>query len=762
MTAIFMVICNKVNRDTLLMIKNSFTIFFRLILIKFLLVNTSLIAGEVKIIDSRHYSNVFGEIRNFRIFLPPDYFENPQKKYPVIYYYHGWSQRYFGSTSAGGVDKGDENGGDNIANYVADHDVIVVKPDGYNRNPDDEYYLRPYNIQPVETFRQFPLYFPELVNFIDLNYRTISDREHRAVSGLSMGGFMSFWIGGKYPHLLCAIGNFCGSAEFMVGPRDFPVDYRHLDMYNNYAGINVRLNFGNQDFIRYYHRDMNRIWTQVMDNYEYKVYNAAHSTCGLSEMFDFIMKTFNNPPALPSRWDHIDVYPEFSVWNYEISSDRDLPGLTIIENADRRGFRCSVREFLPEGTLMPYVNLSVTTPPIYEKNTTYSVSDVDINSLKIIRYNVRSDNAGRLKIYFNGNIHEIGINNKDDNANICMASFAVENMDLPALNKDIVLKIKLLNKGGANGESVKATLSATRPSASVIKSQADFGTLGINEIAESPSTFTVHVRSDSIEIEKFMLTIKDKNNNEWREFFEIPFVKEVPEIKDYEIADGKTVTVSKAGIETETVFLGSGNGDGIANAGESIVVLVKDMNKLWRTYLTGSGKYINHNGIIVRKSDDWSSYDHVGGSAKYSIPLISSDCPENQVVGFNAEYWLPDYPNHIIRRGKIEIKVTGIDRTPPELLWVRVPGDNVVQAKINDGSKIKYVKAKLILKDNPDKYLEVELKDNGKDSDRVPNDNVFSFNIPDQKFGLYQIEITATDTFGNSMTKKSPGIFVLH
>ena len=66
------------------------------------LYTANLFAGDVTIIDSRHYSNVFGEIRNFRIFLPPGYFENPQKKYPVIYYYHGWSQRYFGSDKSGG------------------------------------------------------------------------------------------------------------------------------------------------------------------------------------------------------------------------------------------------------------------------------------------------------------------------------------------------------------------------------------------------------------------------------------------------------------------------------------------------------------------------------------------------------------------------------------------------------------------------------------------------------------------------------------
>src|ERR1044072_8433697 len=102
---------------------------------------------DVTIIDSRHYSTVFGEIRNYRIFLPPGYFADSHKKYPVIYFLHGWSQRSFG---AGGdvyaaFDTGVENHGDNIANFVSAHDVIVVKSDGYNRSADEKYYVRPYN-----------------------------------------------------------------------------------------------------------------------------------------------------------------------------------------------------------------------------------------------------------------------------------------------------------------------------------------------------------------------------------------------------------------------------------------------------------------------------------------------------------------------------------------------------------------------------------------------------------------------------------------
>ena len=192
-----------------------------------------------------------------------------------------------------------------------------------------------------------------------------------------------------------------------------------------------------------------------------------------------------------------------------------------------------------------------------------------------------------------------------------------------------------------------------------------------------------------MEVEKFKLTIRDENKKEWVEFFELPIKKDLPEIKNFEIADGKVFTVAKGGTDIETVLLGTGNGDGMANPGESIVILVKDQDKYWRTHLTYSDKYINPFGINTRVSDNWTDFDHVGASAKYSIPLISSDCPENHPVEFFAEYWLPEYPYHIIKQGVIKIKVNGKDKTAPKIKWVKIPADNILQARIYDGSKIR-------------------------------------------------------------------------
>ncbi len=166
-------------------------------------------------------------------------------------------------------------------------------------------------------------------------------------------------------------------------------------------------------------------------------------------------------------------------------------------------------------------------------------------------------------------------------------------------------------------------------------------------------------------------------------------------------------------------------------------------------------------------SDSWGSYDHVGGSAKYSVPVISSDCPQDHPVEFFAEYWLPDYPDHIIKRGKITINIAGEDQTAPFVHWVQLPGDNTLQARIYDGGKIAFARAILRskddpMKDNPGKTIKVELNDDGLDGDRAAGDNVFSVRIPEQKFGLYTVEIEVSDTYGNMRTEKEPRVFVLH
>lgn len=738
------------------------TIFTSVIFLLFFNITDS-VAQSDTIIDSRHYSNVFGEVRNFRIFLPPGYRTNQQKRYPVIYFFHGWGQRYFGegSDEYAGYDKGNQNKGDNIANYVAKHEVIVVKADGYNRRNDEEYYRRPYNVLPVETYRQFPIYFPELVNYIDDHFKTIANRQHRAISGLSMGGFMTFFLAAKYPHLVSSAGSFCGSPEFVIGPFDFPVEYRHLDMYKNFAGINVRLHYGDKDFIRDYHKDMNKTWSQLMDNYTWKVYDAEHSTCGLGDMFNSIMETFEKPLSKPERWNHTDVYPDFSVWDYKISTDRTVPGFTVLENVDKRGFRCAVRDFVPGGQLLQNVQVMIVTAPVYEKNQAYIVNDIEVNSMRASQATVMSDSEGRLMISTNGNLHEIGINKKTDLPELALSGFDVQGAGWAMHGQEVKINASLINKGMSAAKNVTATFSAFRKNVKINSGQVSFGSIGVNEKKEGSIPFSFLSETDSIDVIKFRVDITD-GKNKWSHDIDVPIKKPAKEFPQVEIADGRMLSVVSSGIDIETVFLGKGNGDGIANPGESIVVLVKDSGKLWRTDLTFSNAHLNPRGLVTRKSDLWTNMDHVGASVKYDEVLIASDYPVGEQAEFFAEYWTADYPMHVVHEGMVKINVEGKDKTPPVIDYIQFRGDNTIEAKIYDGGVIKSATARLNLQYELNNVTSLQLLDDGKDGDRAANDHIYSVRVADKKFTVYRVIVEAEDAEGNRNVKEEKLLFVAH
>ena len=166
----------------------------------------------------------------------------------------------------------------------------------------------------------------------------------------------------------------------------------------------------------------------------------------------------------------------------------------------------------------------------------------------------------------------------------------------------------------------------------------------------------------------------------------------------------------------------------------------------------------------MRRSDNWTSFDHVGASAKYSIPIISSECPQHYKIDFFAEYWLPGYPSHLLRQGKITLAVKGKDSTSPTISWVRIAGDNVIKVKVYDGSAIKSVKAILINTDVAKKLVEIELNDEGgwEEGDRTQGDNVFSKKIPQQQFGHYRLEIEAIDSFGNKTREEATAKYIVY
>jgi hypothetical protein len=251
-------------------------------------------------------------------------------------------------------------------------------------------------------------------------------------------------------------------------------------------------------------------------------------------------------------------------------------------------------------------------------------------------------------------------------------------------------------------------------------------------------------------IVSFALRLQDNTGRTWKIPFEVRLFPDVRELENVQIADGRTLRVQVEGNKVEERLLGIGNGDGEVNPGESVVVLVKDEGELRMAYLHSSDPCVNASGLNLRFSDYWGEYDHVGGSAKYSMPTIAAQCPVDHGVLFLAEYLVPHAPEHISREGLVRIKLKGTDTTAPRALSADLSPGNVLGVRIVEGGAVKAVTATIARSSDPTFEIVVELNDSGIKGDRAARDSWFSGMVPDLPPGDYHVTVRMTDAAGNA------------
>lgn len=137
---------------------------------------------------------------SYRVVLPAGYADAKaaSTRFSTLYLLHGLTGNF-----ANWTDK------TKVAEYALKHNFIVITPDGGNGWYSDSVTV------PNDKYESYIV--KELIPEIDKNYRTLADRDHRVIAGLSMGGYGGLKFGLKYPELFYLAGSFSGA----IGAAEF-------------------------------------------------------------------------------------------------------------------------------------------------------------------------------------------------------------------------------------------------------------------------------------------------------------------------------------------------------------------------------------------------------------------------------------------------------------------------------------------------------------------------------------------------------------
>ncbi|HXO65335.1 MAG TPA: alpha/beta hydrolase-fold protein [Steroidobacteraceae bacterium] len=164
--------------------------------------------GEVR--EKWYFSRTTGEWRRAIVYTPPDYETNLKRRYPVLILQHGSGEDETGWTSQGRA----QWILDNLIAAGRAEPMIIVMDRGYalRRGEPVPAFTKKLTVGELDrlfgTFGDVILH--DLIPTIDASYRTIPDRDHRAMAGLSMGGMQTLFITLHHPDEFAHIASLSG------------------------------------------------------------------------------------------------------------------------------------------------------------------------------------------------------------------------------------------------------------------------------------------------------------------------------------------------------------------------------------------------------------------------------------------------------------------------------------------------------------------------------------------------------------------------
>jgi enterochelin esterase-like enzyme len=169
--------------------------------------------GQIR--EHLYFSKSNNSIRRCFVYTPPEYDKDTSKRYPVLYLQHGGGEDETGWSNQGKT------------NLIMDNLIAEGKAKSFIIVMDNGTWRWPENVpRPKRDERPAPGSWPpkgwadgfmktlleDIIPMIDASYRTLSDQEHRAMAGLSMGGMQTRIITLAHPEVFSQVGMFSGGS----------------------------------------------------------------------------------------------------------------------------------------------------------------------------------------------------------------------------------------------------------------------------------------------------------------------------------------------------------------------------------------------------------------------------------------------------------------------------------------------------------------------------------------------------------------------
>ncbi len=202
--------------------------------------------GQVR--SCTYYAASQGQYRRAMVYTPADYETHPKKRYPVLYLQHGMGEDETGWSKQGHMAQIMDN---LIAQGLATPMIVVMEsgdiraPFSAPRGADMERARQQYGA----TF--YDVILKDLIPMVDKQFRTKTDRKHRAMAGLSWGGVQTFQTVLPHLDLFSAFGTFSGALFGVDVKTCFDGVFADADRFNKqidymFMGCGSEENFGTE------------------------------------------------------------------------------------------------------------------------------------------------------------------------------------------------------------------------------------------------------------------------------------------------------------------------------------------------------------------------------------------------------------------------------------------------------------------------------------------------------------------------------------